>query len=354
MGEGRGAAAVQMRESDDSGRRRSSRVGERSGRQVGARFHRVFCSTLPCYTQGDIESACGSSISTNLVNVNMPPSYGSQDYWNQRFTSEAEPFEWLGAPHMLDPFLLDAIQNSEDTEPGLLHIGCGTSMLSQHLKTLVKDPGQIHNLDYSEIAVDLGRRREKELLRTGQSEGIPIVKDVATSLMKWDAVDMLDHKSFLRACRPGTYSIIVDKSTSDSIACSDDVNIPLPYLIDVPAEQPLDLSIREAPEPIHPLHVLAVHLALVTKPGARWIAFSYSEDRFPFVDGLYSSRPHLPGFPDTGTLWKLVDKQEIGGQGEPQAYVNAAGTIAHQPKVVHWVYVLQRTRVPLQVRGGHL
>lgn len=284
----------------------------------------------------------------------MPPSYGSQEYWNQRFTSETEPFEWLEAPHMLDPFLLEALRKSEDAEPRLLHIGCGTSMLSQHLKTIVKSPSQIHNLDYSEIAVDLGRKREKELSKIGRLEDRSPTSDIAESLMNWDAVDMLDHKSFLRACRPGSYSIIVDKSTSDSIACSDDVAIPLPYPIDVPSNEPLDLSMKNAPEPLHPLHILAVHLALMTQPGARWIALSYSDDRFPFADGLYSSRPHLSGFPDTGTLWKLVEKQEVGGQAEPGTYVNAAGTVSHQPKVVHWVYVLQRTEVPLQVRGGHL
>lgn len=254
---------------------------------------------------------------------------------------------------MLDPFLLDAINNSEVAEPKLLHIGCGTSMLSQHLNSLVNKPGQIHNLDYSEIAVDLGRKREKELSKPEVFEDRQATCPVESS-MKWDTVDMLDHKSFLRVCRPGSYSIIVDKSTSDSIACSDDVKIPLPYTIDIPSDQPLDLSIREAPEPIHPLHVLAVHLALMAKPGARWIALSYSEDRFPFADGLYSSRPHLSGFPDTGLLWKLVYKQEIGGQEEPKTHVNAAGTVTHQPKVVHWVYVLQRTEVPLRVRGGHL
>lgn len=292
--------------------------------------------------------------STNTIDVDMPPSYGSQEYWNQRFTSETEPFEWLEAPRVLDPFLLDAFQICRDAEPKLLHIGCGTSMLSQHLKTVVKTPGQIHNLDYSEVAVDLGRRREKELSRTDRVGDRPTTNDAAGSLMHWDAVDMLDHKSLLRACKPGSYTFIVDKSTSDCIACSDDVKTPLPYPIDIRSDGSLDLSIREAPEPIHPLHILAVHLALVTKPGARWIAVSYSNDRFPFADGLYSSRPHLPGFPDTGLLWKLVEKLEIGGEEEPEPYVSAAGTVAHQPKVVHWVYVLQRTEIPLHVRGGHL
>jgi hypothetical protein len=285
----------------------------------------------------------------------MPPSYGSQEYWNQRFTTESEPFEWLEAPHMLDSSMHDALSASKDPQPKILHIGCGTSELSYHLRTLVESPDQIHNLDYSDVAIDLGQKREEELCGTDRFEDYQTLNGAKRTSMKWDAIDVLDHKSLLGACRPGEYSIIMDKSTSDCIACVNDVRIPLPYPVDVPSESPLDLSIREAADPVHPLHVLAVHLALVTKPGARWIAVSYSEDRFPFVDGLYSSRPHIDGFPDTGSLWKLVDKHEMeGGRAQETTYTSPAGTIAHQPKVSHWVYIMQRTEVPLVVRGAHL
>ncbi|KAF1915046.1 hypothetical protein BDU57DRAFT_517830 [Ampelomyces quisqualis] len=285
----------------------------------------------------------------------MPPSYGSQEYWNQRFKSESEPFEWLEAPHMLDPFLHDALSATKDPRPKILHIGCGTSELSYHLQTLVATPDQIHNLDYSDIAIDLGRKREKELCGMDRFEDYHILDGATRTCMKWDTVDMLNHKSLLGACKPGEYSIIVDKSTADCIACTEDVRTPLPYPVDVPSQGLLDLSVRETPEPLHPLHILAVHLALVARPGARWIALSYSEDRFPFVDGLYSSRPHIPGFPDTGSLWKLLDKHEIdGGRAQQTTYTNAVGTIVHQPKVLHWVYIMQRTEVPLAIRGAHL
>jgi hypothetical protein len=279
----------------------------------------------------------------------MPPSYGSQEYWNNRFTSETEPFEWLEAPHVLDPFLVDKLTTDDNSHPKLLHIGCGTSRLSYHLRTIVKAPQQIHNLDYSEVAINLGQQREKELYTNEQT-----IENTTGTFMRWDAVNLLDHKSFLGACKPDTYSIIVDKSTSDSIACSDDVFIPLPYPIDNRPNEPINLDLREAPEPIHPLHVMAVHLALATKPGALWIALSYSNDRFPFVDGLYSSRPHISGFPDTGTLWKLLDKREVENTEQQSATANDVNTIIHRPKVSHWVYILQRTDVPLFVRGAHL
>jgi hypothetical protein len=278
----------------------------------------------------------------------MPPSYGSQEYWNTRFVSEPEPFEWLEAPNVLDSFLLGELHSSNESNPKLLHIGCGTSMLSYHLRTLVQSPDQVHNLDYSDVAIKLGRRREKELCNDQATNG------ATSTFMNWNAVNLLDHKSFLSVCKPSTYSIIVDKSTSDSIACSDDIHIPLPYPIDVLSHEPIDLSVRATTEPIHPVHIMAVHLALATKPGACWIALSYSDDRFPFVDGLYSSRPHIPGFPDTGTLWKLVDKQEIESSEQQTASVRDDGTVTYKPKVFHSVYVMRRTEVPLFVRGAHL
>jgi hypothetical protein len=277
----------------------------------------------------------------------MPPSYGSQEYWNERFISESEPFEWLEAPDVLDPFLLDALSNDEESHPKLLHIGCGTSMLSCHLRTLVNAPDQIHNLDYAPAAIELGRKREQELCNTDENP-------TNGTSMSWDAVDLLSHKSLLNACKPGTYSIIVDKSTSDCIACSDDPPISLPYSIDISLDAPTSSSIHTTPEPIHPLHVLAVHLALITKPAARWVSLSYSDDRFPFVDGLFSSRPHVDGFPDTGTLWKLLDKREVESKEQQVVDVSVAGTITYRPKVSHWVYVMQRTEVPLFVRGSHL
>jgi hypothetical protein len=287
-------------------------------------------------------------ISETIDPNSMPPSYGSQEYWNERFIHESEPFEWLEAPDVLDPFVLDALSNDqEDSHPKLLHIGCGTSLLSCHLRTLVKAPNQIHNLDYAPAAIELGRKREQELCKTDETS------ENGTS-MGWDAVDLLDHRSLLNACRPGSYSLILDKSTSDCIACSNDPSLFLPYPISTSLDTPTNPALHETPDPIYPLHILAVHLALVSKPGARWVALSYSDDRFPFVDGLYSSRPHVDGFPDTGELWKLVDKREVESKEQQIVDVSATGRVTYRPKVSHWVYVMRRTNVPLFVRGSHL
>lgn len=294
----------------------------------------------------------------------MPPSYGSQEYWERRFASETDPFEWLQAPRVLDAYLFDALSTCNDPCPQLLHIGCGTSMLSYHLRTIVRDPSQVHNVDYSESAIRLGKEREREQHNAIRSEDRLSGTGTIAS-MRWDTVDLLDHNSLLEACKPGEYSIIVEKSTSDCIACVDDVNVPLPYPIAVRSNESAttDLDLKQSPDPLHPLHVMAVHLAYVTKPGARWIALSYSNDRFPFVDGLYSSRPHFLGFPDTGTLWKLLEEHAVKSDSEREgsddssssgSSGNSENGIAYRPKIFNWVYVLERTEVPMYIRGGHI
>ncbi|KAJ4301923.1 hypothetical protein N0V90_004019 [Kalmusia sp. IMI 367209] len=356
-----------------------------------------------------------------------PPSFGSQNYWNERFATNSNPFEWLEAPTVLDPYLADALKESTNADPQLLHIGCGTSLLSYHLRAYVNQPSQVHNLDYSEVAIEIGRKREAEIFNTaleGNTEsrngfldkagvkanqaaidsdenrqpvtGPSMANDAAkSSHMKWSSVNLLDHNSLLEACAPSTYSVIVDKSTSDSIACSSDLYVPLPYHINTSSKHTFKSVLAESSEPLHPLHIMAVHLALVTKPRARWVALSYSMDRYPFLHhptsnyveessqptrfsttmihatqqknntvgdvhdsdqdiGSHNDLDDIPqavlddGFPDPSALWKLVGKHSI----EPPAAEESSsehGPI-HRPKVLHWIYVLERTDVPLAIR----
>ncbi|KAF2691069.1 hypothetical protein K458DRAFT_438773 [Lentithecium fluviatile CBS 122367] len=265
------------------------------------------------------------------------PSYGSHEYWDARFTANANPFEWLEAPNVLDPYLSEALRATTDSDPRLLHIGCGTSLLSFHLRAHVNNPGTIHNVDYSEVAVRVGRQREVDLFkaeRASHQDQTPF----QPSYMRWSGADLLNPSSLLKACPPSTYSTVVDKSTSDSIACSDDLYVPLPYHITISPKLASPSALTLSPEPIHPLHVLAIHLALVTKPKARWVSLSYSNDRYP-------------GFPDPSLFWKLVGKYDIEPPppAEPPNDNNGTTTV-HRPKVFHWIYVMERTDVNLYVR----
>lgn len=334
-----------------------------------------------------------------------PPSFGSQNYWNERFTSNSNPFEWLEAPDALDPYIVEALKESGHLNPQLLHIGCGTSLLSYHLRTHVERTTQIHNLDYSEVAVKLGKEREYEIFKadevtTDENES-PQAANGATAeasshmSMRWLSADILDHNSFLQVCKPATYSIVVDKSTSDSIACSDDLYVPLPYHIVTSSKIPSKTVITRSTGPLHPLHIMAVNLALVTKPGGRWITLSYSMDRYPFLRltepkhtdkfsasakktasvsctpqgedytategkasldalSLDGDLDDLPSkvlndcFPDPSSLWRLIGKYNMEPQVAPEASNGNGPT--HRPNVMHWVYILERTDVPLFVR----
>jgi hypothetical protein len=265
------------------------------------------------------------------------PSFGSQDYWDQRFTNNTAPFDWLSAPDALDPLVSEAIASVDEHEPQILHIGCGSSLLSQHLKMHVENARQVHNVDYSRVVVEAERKREQD----STSGGL----DACT---RWDAVDLLDHISLLRVCDASSYSVVVDKSTSDAISCADHVVCPLPYAVTTQQRTAsgavLDMEPKELP--IHPLHLMAVHLALVTKPGARWIALSYTAERYPFLEGEAANTEEDgtadTGIPDPRLLWTVVDKQQMEAKEE-----EAGGGVTHRPKVYHWVYVLQRTSTPL-------
>jgi hypothetical protein len=282
-----------------------------------------------------------------------PPSFGSQDYWNERFTSNTDPFEWLEAPNALDPYISQALDAADEEKPELLHIGCGTSLLSYHLRSHVDDPKQIHNLDYSDVAINLGKKREHELYQYENPHN-ENTEDAAEACMRWDAVDLLQYQSILRACKRTAYSVIVDKSTCDSISCADDVDVPLPYPVAVRSYEPLNMDMRKSSEPLHPLIVTAVNLALVTRPGARWIALSYSNDRFYFLNPTSGAASENLAFPDSSKLWKVVEKREVEDAGWQVRNENGADVTTHRPKVCNWVYVLERTKVPLFVRGEHI
>lgn len=326
-----------------------------------------------------------------------PPAFGEQSYWDDRFKSNPKTFEWLGNGQVIHPFLAQAYESAKaiDANPQILHIGFGTSDLAYHLRAHVDDPELIHNVDYSEVAVERGRRREREVFGAEvQNAEVNTERDDASNTeqkgpitstcpkgqgpryMRWSRVNLLDPTSLLATCQPATYSFIIDKSTSDSIACSEALWLTLPYLIQTSKTAPTGPTPKPLAEPIHPVPILAIHMALVTKPGARWIAVSYSDDRYPF---LRPQRPHVSqlaatgagsadelefdddlddiaqevldgGLPNPSTLWELEVKCPFEAV-RPEAPVNSKdGSVVHRPVDMHYVYVLKRTDVPVFVR----
>ncbi|KAH6659212.1 hypothetical protein BKA67DRAFT_8341 [Truncatella angustata] len=275
----------------------------------------------------------------------MPPSYGTQAYWDERFKNESI-FEWLVPPDSLTPYITKVIER-HTADPRILHIGCGSSYLSFHLRELVQSAKQVTNVDYSEVAIQNCVQHEKRLKHFDLGEGGMI----------WKAVDLLCASSVNELTArdggvPDGFDLIVDKSTSDCICCADDVTLPLPYS---------DCALDSLKGPsttcfkIHPLHVLAVHLAFLAKPGiTRWMCLSYSTDRFPFLStgwntseaSTVNAQATELGFPDPRTLWRIEHKQEVAPKQE-QHNEDHDRSYVHRPATVHWLYTLLRTETML-------
>ena len=263
----------------------------------------------------------------------MPPSFSEAAYWDKRFTENTEAFDWLLPEKCFDDEI-DQLRGARGVDTGyeVLHIGSGTSMLSFHLSRIVPPGSAIRHVDFSQEGIEWGRRKEKE-----------ICTDLNTkTTMTWQQVALLSPQSLLAAVKPHSTNLIIDKSTSDAVSCGPDVIVHPSQL-----ERP-----DEIPTKVHPLHILALNLAIIARPGARWLCLSYSKERFPWIPMLFA--PHhdpLPdGVPCPGTYWKLLLKKEIQTEEEVQEkYRKFAGDGVHRMVNTHYMYVLERTEEVLEV-----
>lgn len=269
------------------------------------------------------------------------PEYDTVEYWENKYKSTDRPFEWLLPPHVLGDEFQSSLKRYQSNHPLVLHIGPGNSQLSFYLRNSIEDPEQIHNLDFSQTALDWGVETEDARFPDQQKR------------MKWMRASLTDIRSLLTVCEREQYSIIVDKSTSDSIACGYDVDIDI------------DFPLSTTPTTIHsnhpktsyvlPLQVLAINLAYICKPGATWIALSYSQKRF---DILYTDLTdddkeyvdpalHRQGFPDVKKIWTLESSSTIETAEE---HTRTNGSIVHRPKAEHYMFILRRTQTPVYLR----
>jgi hypothetical protein len=302
-----------------------------------------------------------------------PPSYGTQEYWESRFKHNKTTYDWLEHATKLDAEIAEALTLSKLDRPLVLHIGSGTSMLSIHLRAFVNDPTQIQHIDFSAEAIEWGRNLEKETFcfvlddeddelddNVEFPEGFGKAEEQLRNevpMMKWTQTSLLDLQSVISTCELGGYQVIVDKSCCDAIACASWVKIPIPFFLCTENANSNSSTIdsdmfTEDEYSIYPLNLLAIHLALVAKPAARWIALSYSKDRWPFCpdDSMPESRAAeqgLPnellenGFPDPAKLWSLIKK-------EPIVETTTGEGVEHSG---HWIYVFERTNLEIKVQG---
>ena len=159
----------------------------------------------------------------------MPPAYADVGYWECRFASAPRRFEWLTAGNEIIDQIKVFLGDQEIPKAGggqrVLHIGAGSSHLSSKLCELFADSCDsgdvaVHNVDFSRQAVELGKTKSQAVSCVGSHESKEVKKVSST----WICMDLLSSDDILQlaSCsgiqqQVQPYTLIIDKSTSDSI-----------------------------------------------------------------------------------------------------------------------------------------
>lgn len=270
------------------------------------------------------------------LSLTMPPNYHLESFWEDRFQHESQ-FEWLGdgAETILPHIRASLRTGAPHSHPlRILHIGAGTSSLSRIIlekskEEFINESRELFvvNTDFSETAVRRGNTASADDERETW---------VKVDALKWNEVRALVNRegseySDLR------FTIVVDKSTSDAIACGEDACFTL-YGGDA-LHSDIETYLKESRMDainLPPVYVLALHLASIVRPGGAWIVLSYAAGRFPFLhktDGEVSDPLGVARF------WMLEQYESVdapSGQLNPSVFA---------PPVKHYVYVIRRTQV---------
>ncbi|KAE9399951.1 S-adenosyl-L-methionine-dependent methyltransferase [Gymnopus androsaceus JB14] len=119
--------------------------------------------------------------------------YGTKDYWNQRYTQEADgaSFDWFKSYSEIASILQDLIP---DRSSKILMLGCGNSKLSQDMY----DDGyqNIVNTDYSSVIIEKMKERHGE----------------SSPSMDWYEMDVRDLKF-----DDASFDVAIDKGTMDAM-----------------------------------------------------------------------------------------------------------------------------------------
>ncbi|PIL31813.1 hypothetical protein GSI_06517 [Ganoderma sinense ZZ0214-1] len=269
----------------------------------------------------------------------MPPDYEMQSYWNARFENESH-FEWLGdgsdtiIPH-LRTHLLSLRVPSPSRPARLLHIGAGTSSLSERIRELYHniygpqvDEQAIVNVDFAETLVAREREKEATLARGWLGTGM---QWICADALKWKELEAALHWSK----EERAFDLIVDKSTSDAISCAQDISYSSPDLSLHPVLKEL-LAAQEGQKlSVPPVQLLAIHLASLVCPGGLWVALTFSSTRFSFLSSLEPGDNALPSH--AAIYW---DVEKIVALDAPTGMDPEGGV--YGPVVQHYVFLIRR------------
>lgn len=285
----------------------------------------------------------------------MPSDYHLRSFWEQRFTEE-QHFEWLGdGQDTLIPRLRTYLRaestsaeeqpSSSSRPPRTLHIGAGNSAMSERIRDAYEefygeqhwDESAIVNLDFSDAAVANGREAEASR-HGGRGSGTLWVQ---ADVLQWSDIAPLVKRKEGGQGDEGDendeelFAVVLDKSTSDAIACGEDIVLTA-------ASGQCHPIIREHIRPdvkVEPVHLLALNLAPIVRPGGVWVILSYSSSRASFLEGHVRKtiQDEESSSLDPGDYWSLEEHSTVDAPtGQSKEGVFA-------PPVQHHVYVLRRS-----------
>lgn len=122
--------------------------------------------------------------------------YGRPEYWNERYTHDANPFDWYqrwsGLKNVISEYL--------NVESKILIVGCGTSRLSEDLF----DQGftNITNIDLSSVCIQIMKDKYTDTPKASMP------------FKEMDVTDMSDYSD-------QSFDVVIDKATLDSLLCGD-------------------------------------------------------------------------------------------------------------------------------------
>ncbi|KAJ1962776.1 hypothetical protein GGI12_002441 [Dipsacomyces acuminosporus] len=212
-----------------------------------------------------------------------PPKYDSKAYWEDRFAKE-EQFDWLLEYSQIS----EVIAGNASRDARVLQLGCGNSNLAFDMF----DDGfrSIKSIDYCANVIEKMRARSDE--RYADSAR------AAKACLQWSVQDALRMENM----DPESFDVVIDKSTSDCIACTD--------------------------EDGHVLKQLSQQVHRLCAKNGKWLIFTYS-----------SSRAHDIAVTRDSNGNGLWDIQQVRIPTQSQAESTAGAGAAATPTIYHYCVV---------------
>ena len=283
-------------------------------------------------------------------------SYHDASYWETRFTSdsrEVDGFEWLSSSSPLLSLLPPSLLLSSPPAQ-ILHIGVGTSRLSLDLLRYWREhsPGDwkqraraVVNVDFSPTSIAFQRTAERAFL--SDLGELPNDDEEDGTLMQYDVVDLLNWSDVHRKLGAHRFTVVLDKSTTDSISTGSDVPLTHPPATTSgsteedkvhPALTQLAEMYRGKAAGVATTQVLGIHLGAVTTHDAIWLCHSYSSDRWQDIlpSPTTTTAEHQNGTDDEESgVWPWTQTSKTP--------VPVASPDPNAPQINHYVYTLRRT-----------